>query len=180
MSADAAQRTRNASFEPRPHAFDPTLQPEFFDGVLTRRVIALLIDALILAVLVMLAVLVIFVFGIVTLGVGWMLYWLLPAATAVWAVLYYGLSFGGAASATPGMRLMDIEMRTWYGAPAYFLLGAVHAVGYWISVSALTPFVILVALFNSRGRLLHDILLGTIVVNNAARAAALRRPAFSR
>ena len=25
------------------------------------------------------------------------------------------------------MRAMDIEMRTWYGSPAYFVLGAVHA-----------------------------------------------------
>ena len=44
------------------------------------------------------------------------------------------------------MRVMDIEMRTWYGAPAYFVLGAVHAVVFWITVSVLTPFVLLVCL----------------------------------
>lgn len=170
-----AQRDQAPAFDVPPHAYDPLLEPEFFEGVLTRRVFALIIDALILALPVILAVLLIFVLGIVTLGLGWTLYWLLPAATAIWAVLYYGLCFGSAASATIGMRMMSIEMRTWYGAPANFLLGTVHAVTYWISVSALTPFILLIALFNSRGRLLHDILLGTVVVNNAARAAALRR-----
>ena len=45
-------------------------------------------------------------------------------------------------------------MRTWYGAPAYFVLGAVHAVVYWISVSLLTPFILAVGFFNARRRLL--------------------------
>jgi uncharacterized RDD family membrane protein YckC len=65
-------------------------------------------------------------------------------------------------------------MRTWYGAPCYFVLGAVHAVAFYISVSVLTPFVLLVGLFNQRHRLLHDIVLGTVVINSPARAAALR------
>ena len=73
------------------------------------------------------------------------------------------------------MRVMDIEMRTWYGAPAYFLLGAVHAVAYWFLVSFFTPLILLVAFFNQRRRLLHDMLVGTIVINNATRASALRK-----
>jgi uncharacterized RDD family membrane protein YckC len=39
----------------------------------------------------------------------------------------------------------------------------------------LTPLVLLVGLLNERGRLLHDFLLGTVVVNNESRAAELRR-----
>jgi uncharacterized RDD family membrane protein YckC len=66
-------------------------------------------------------------------------------------------------------------MRTWYGSRAYFLLGAVHAIVFWILVSALTPLILLVALFNTRQRLLHDMLLGTIVINNESRAQTLRR-----
>ena len=94
--------------------------------------------------------------------------------------MYYGLTFGSPASATIGMRAMDIEMRTWYGAPAYFVLGAVHAIGYWLTVSFLTPFVLLVAFFNHRRRLLHDMLIGTIVINNQGRAEALRRTDWNR
>ena len=43
------------------------------------------------------------------------------------------------------MRMVDLEMRTWYGAPCYFVLGAVHAIGYWLTVTFLTPFILLVA-----------------------------------
>ena len=92
----------------------------------------------------------------------------------IWAILYYGMTFRQPRSATIGMRIMDLEMRTWYGAPAYFVLGAVHAVVYWITVSFLTPFILLIAFFNHRKRLLHDMLVGTIVINNANRASRLR------
>jgi uncharacterized RDD family membrane protein YckC len=123
---------------------------------------------------VVLAAMFIFAFGIVTLGLGWALYWLLPPASVIWALVYFGLTLGGERSATIGMRVMDLEMRTWYGAPAYFVLGAVHAIAFWFTVSFFTPFILLVAFFNARGRLLHDIILGTVVINNAARAAMLR------
>jgi uncharacterized RDD family membrane protein YckC len=162
------------SMDIKPHAYDPALNPELFEGVLARRVIAFFIDFLVIAIPVALAAMFIFAFGIVTLGFGWALYWLLPPASVVWAIVYFGVSVGGARSATIGMRIMDLEMRTWYGAPAYFVLGAVHAIGFWLSVSALSPFVLLVAFFNERRRLLHDIVLGTVIVNNSGRAAQLR------
>jgi uncharacterized RDD family membrane protein YckC len=158
----------------KPHAYDPATSPELFEGVLARRVVAFMIDFLVISVPIMLGAMFIFAFGIVTLGLGWALYWLLPPASVVWAIVYFGVTLGGARSATVGMRIMDLEMRTWYGAPAYFVLGAVHAIAFWFSVSFFTPFVLLVAFFNERRRLLHDIVLGTVVINNAVRAAALR------
>ena len=85
------------------------------------------------------------------------LFWLAWPASVVWAIVYYGACIGGPHSATLGMRVMDLELRTWYGAPGYFVLGAMHAVLFWISVSFLSPFVVLVGLFNGRRRLLHDI-----------------------
>ena len=87
---------------------------------------------------------------------------------------YYGMTLGSPASATIGMRSMDLELRTWYGAACYFVLGAVHAVVYWISISVLSPVILLVGFFNARRRLLHDMLVGTVVINNASRAASLR------
>src|SRR6187200_1929817 len=164
------------SMDIKPHAYDPATQPELFEGVLARRVVAFVIDFIILAVPVLLAAMFIFAFGIVTLGLGFALYWLLSPATVIWALLYFGGTLGGPNSATVGMRVMDLEMRTWYGAPAYFVLGAVHAIVYWVTVSFLTPFILLIAFFNARRRLLHDMLVGTIVINNQARAQALRAP----
>ena len=162
------------SLDVKPHAYDPAANPELFEGVLSRRLVAFFIDVLIITVPVMAAAIFIFLFGIVTLGLGWMLFWLLSPASVIWALAYYGMTMGSAASATIGMRAMAIEIRTWYGAPAYFLLGAVHAVVYWVSVSVLTPFILLVGLFNTRRRLLHDILVGMALINNPARAASLR------
>jgi uncharacterized RDD family membrane protein YckC len=158
----------------KPHAYDPDLHPELFEGVLARRVLAFVIDFILIAVPVLLASMFIFVFGIVTLGLGFALYYLLPPASVLWALVYFGMTIGSHSSATVGMRLMDLQMRTWYGAPAYFVLGAVHAIFFWLSVSFFTPFILLVAFFNPRRRLLHDMLLGTVVINNPARAASLR------
>jgi uncharacterized RDD family membrane protein YckC len=152
-----------------PHAFDPWTQPELFRGVLTRRLFAFLIDVLVLSIPVILACVFIAVFGVVTLGLGWALFWLVSPASVIWALIYYGASLGGPHSATLGMRVMDLELRTWYGAPGYFVLGAMHAVLFWISISVLSPLVLLVGLFNGRRRLLHDIVLGTVVINSSIR-----------
>jgi uncharacterized RDD family membrane protein YckC len=154
----------------QPHAFDPSLQPELFRGVLTRRLIAFIIDLIVLSIPVILAVLFIAVFGVITLGLGWALFLLVTPFSVIWALLYYGATLGGPYSATIGMRVMDLEVRTWYGAPCYFLLGAMHAVLFWISVSVLSPFVLLIGLFNGRHRLLHDMVLGTVVINNSVRS----------
>ena len=54
----------------KPHAYDPVAQPELFEGVLARRVVAFLIDVLIIAVPLVLLAIFISVFGLVTLGLG--------------------------------------------------------------------------------------------------------------
>jgi uncharacterized RDD family membrane protein YckC len=156
-----------------PHALDPDGQPELFRGVLTRRFFAFLIDLVVLAIPVMLGVIFIAVFGLITLGLGWMLFWLVSPLSVIWAILYYGLSLGGPHSATVGMRVMDLQLRTWTGEPGYFLLGAAHAVLYWLSVSLLTPLVVLVGLFNRRRQLLHDLVLGTVIIDTSAGAMYL-------
>ncbi|HLZ01783.1 MAG TPA: RDD family protein [Bradyrhizobium sp.] len=152
------------------HAYDPYLEPELFRGVLTRRVIAFIIDVIVLSIPIVLAILFIAVFGLVTLGLGWTLFWLVSPASVIWALVYYGTTLGGPRSATIGMRVMDLELRTWYGAPGYFVLGAAHAVVFYISISVLSPLILLIGLFNARRRLAHDFLLGTVVINNSVRS----------
>lgn len=181
MSANDSNQTHATDWpggriDAQAHAFDPISQPELFRGVLTRRFFAFLIDLLVLSVPVILISLFIAVFGLVTLGLGWVLFGFVAPASAIWAILYYGLTLGGPHSATVGMRVMDLEMRTWYGEPGYFLLGATHAVVYWLSVSMLTPLVLLVGLFNDRRRLLHDIILGTVVINTSVRTVVSPEP----
>jgi uncharacterized RDD family membrane protein YckC len=162
------------SLDVKPHAYDPLANPELFEGVLARRVVAFIIDLVIIVIPLIAGWMFIFVFGLITFGFGWALFWLLSPGSVIWALVYYGVSLGGPASATIGMRAMDIEMRAWYGAPSYFVLGAVHAIVFWVSVSVLTPLILAVGFCNARRRLLHDMLVGTVLINNATRAAALR------
>ncbi|MET0219317.1 MAG: RDD family protein [Tardiphaga sp.] len=173
-----AQRSANGSWQgdtwrsngtpPRAHAFDPYVEPELFSGVLTRRMCAFLVDVVVISIPIILGVIFIAVFGVVTLGLGWGLFWLVSPATVVWPVIYYGMSLGGPHSATWGMRMMGVQMRTFSGQSGYFLLGCAHAVLFWASISLLTPLVLIVALLNGRRQLLHDLVLGTVVVNSSA------------
>jgi uncharacterized RDD family membrane protein YckC len=172
--ADGGPKQTRFDVDIKPHAYDPLLNPEYFEGVLARRVIAFLIDLVIITAPILLACIFIFLFGLITFGLGWGLFFLVVPGSVIWALLYCGATMGGPASATVGMRTVDIEVRTWYGAPCYFLLGAVHAIAFWVTTSALTPLVLLVGLLNERRRLLHDFLLGTVVINNERRTALLR------
>jgi uncharacterized RDD family membrane protein YckC len=171
-------RRIGVSIELKPHAYDPVTSPELFEGVLARRLIAFIIDVVIIAIPVVVALIFMAAATIVTFGVAAVLFaflWpLFGPLIVIWALCYYGYTFGSPASATIGMRVMDLEMRTWYGAPSYFVLGAVHAIVFWLSVSFLTPLILLVGFFNDRKRLLHDMAIGTVVINNPARAQVIR------
>jgi uncharacterized RDD family membrane protein YckC len=147
----------------RQDAFDPVRNPELFSGVRSRRIFAFLIDVIVIALLTFGAGVLVFFLGIFTLGLGFLLYAILPTATAL---LYVAFTLGGPQASTLGMRAMGLEMRLWYGAKPYPLLAAVHAILFWFSVSLLTPFILLVSLFSDRKRLLHDIILGTVVINS--------------
>jgi uncharacterized RDD family membrane protein YckC len=153
----------------RPNAYDPVLNPELFEGVLARRIVAFFIDLFVVGVPVVLMAMFILVFGVITLGLGWFLFWLLSPGAVIWTLIYYGMTLGSPHSATIGMRVVGLQMRTWYGSPAYFVLGAVHVVLYWVTVSVLTPFILLVGVVNERRRLLHDLLLGVVIINNPGR-----------
>ena len=147
----------------REMAYDPAVHPELFDGVRTRRIFAFFIDACFILALMVVASVVIVVLGVFTFGLGWFL------LALVWpfvAMIYTMFTLGGRHSATPGMRMTGVKMHTWYGEPIYPLLALVHGIGFWFSVVLLTPFILLVSLFSPRKRMLHDIVLGTVVIRD--------------
>src|SRR5262249_15702646 len=152
VMAEGDPRPIGVTVEVRPHAYDPVQNPELFDRVLPPPLLAFAIAVAVILAPVALAFVVIILFGLITFGLGWALLAVLYPGTVIWALAYYGLTLGGPASATIGMRVLEIEMRTWYGAPCYFVLGAVHAVAFYVSVSVLTPLVLLVCFFNQRHR----------------------------
>ena len=175
---DNEPRRIGVSIELKPHAYDPVANPELFEGVLARRLIAFVIDMIILAIPIVVAGIFMAAATIATLGLAGVLFFFLSPLywplIVIWALCYYGYTFGSPASATIGMRVMDLEMRTWYGAPSYFVLGAVHAVVFWLTISFLTPLILLVGFFNERKRLLHDMAVGTVVINSPARTEIIR------
>jgi uncharacterized RDD family membrane protein YckC len=146
------------------HAYDPDVDSALFEGVLQRRIIAFMIDLFIIAVPVGVLGLLSFMFCAFSLKMNWTLLWLLVPSSVVWALIYYGTTMGGPASATMGMQATGIEVRTWYGARSFPELGAAHGFLFWVLASALTPLVLIVAMFNARHQLLHDLLLGVVVV----------------
>ncbi len=158
----------------RQDAFDPVSNPDLFSGVRSRRIFAFLIDVVIIALLTFAAGIVVFFLGVFTLGLGFLLYAILPTAVAL---LYVAFTLGGPQAATPGMRALGLEMRLWYGARPYPLLAAIHALLFWFSISLLTPLVLLVSLFSDRKRLLHDIILGVVVINSAYHREYAQHPA---
>ncbi|MAB13832.1 RDD family protein [Parvibaculum sp.] len=134
-----------------------------FDGVVFRRLVALFADLLILIVLVSACYILLAIFGILTLGIAWLAFGLVPIVP----FLYFGYYLGGPTSATPGMSWQGIEVRTWNGRRPGFIQGALHAlVAYGIfAISSLVFFLtLLMPFFNSRKRFLHDYLCGTVVV----------------
>jgi uncharacterized RDD family membrane protein YckC len=149
-------------------AYDPETQPDLFDGILSKRIIAFVIDAVLIVALMIPAGLLVLVLGVVTLGLGWLLF---PPLFAIVALAYCGFTLGGRHSATPGMRTAGVELRTWSGQKLFPLLAVMPALIFWFSVSILTPLVLLVGLFTRRRQLLHDLLLGVAALN----AGALRR-----
>src|SRR4051812_41984516 len=167
--SDSGSAYRNAYPDSAPpHSLDPWLYPELFQGVLTRRLFAFLVDLVVLSIPVVLVCLFIALFGVVTLGLGWTLFWLVSPASVIWAIVYYGASLGGPHSATPGMRLMNLQLRTWHGGPGSFVLGACHAVLFWLSISFFTPLILLVGLFNGRRPPLPDKGVGNVIIKASA------------
>lgn len=132
-----------------------------YQGVLSRRAFAFIVDYVIVALLMLPAIVVVFLLGVLTLGLGFFLY---PVLFFIVAGLYFGLSVGGPSQATPGMRAMGLMMRRTDGNPIDFMLALVHLVLFWILNAVLTPFIVLAGLFTNRSRLIHDLLLGTEMV----------------
>lgn len=131
-----------------------------YEGVLTRRIMAFVIDYMLVALMMIPFAILVFVFGIVTLGLGWALFsFLFPAV----ALTYVWTTLGGANQATVGMRMMGIRLERLDGMRVDGLVAVVHTVLFWAGNVLLTPLILLATLFLERKRTVHDLLLGTVV-----------------
>jgi len=134
-----------------------TLRADALSGVRSRRILAVCIDLIFVSILVAL----LWVAAIVlTLGLA---LFFLPPLWPIVAFFYNGFSVSGRNMATPGMRMLDLEMRMQDdGSRVPFLNAAAQAVMFY--VSWFFPPILLVSLVDAEKRCLHDILAGVIIV----------------
>ena len=135
--------------------------PQAFEGVLTRRSFAAMIDVFAIG---MIATVLTIVVAVVTFGVGAVLLWLLLPVLPLLSIAYVGVTMSKPSQATWGMRLMGIRLERLDGRRVDGFFAVLHAVLFWASVTLLTPFVLLIGLFTDRRQLGHDLLLGTAMV----------------
>ena len=131
-----------------------------YDGVRTKRILAFMIDYVIVALLTIPFAILVFFLGLLTLGLGWMLFGVLGPTVAI---LSTWNTLGSTDQATTGMKMMGIRLDRLDGRPIDGLTAVVHSVLFWAGNVILSPLVLLVTLFSDRKRTLHDLLLGTVV-----------------
>lgn len=142
---------------------DPFTGESLFDGIRSKRVLAYLIDVAII-VLAVVALWFVGAFAVVlTLGLAKPL---LVLATALLPLAYHTWTIGGPRHATFGMRALDLKVVCWNGNSPDYLQAALQTVVFYISLSVTSVLILLVALFNDRGRCLHDYLSGCVVIND--------------
>lgn len=145
-----------AEREPAP-AFEA---PELYDGIRLKRSIAFLIDALLI-------------------GAAWLAWWivgglltfvtlgLLNPILVIGGVLlpfaYHTWFIGGDWSATPGMRVMNLRAVTTDGGRPGWLQAFVLTALFYFSIGVTSWLILLISLFNPRGRCLHDFLAGVLI-----------------
>ncbi|RMD94475.1 MAG: RDD family protein [Alphaproteobacteria bacterium] len=139
---------------------DPDRQAEFYADVPLKRFVAWLIDAVAILVLTVLvlpftAFLGLFFFPLLWLAVG----------------IGYRMAFLARSSATPGMWLLSIELRDRCGRRLDPGTALAHTLLYTVFLATMVVQAISVALMLSTPRRqgLHDIVLGTAMINRPAR-----------
>ena len=147
---------------------DPLDNPSLYAGVRTRRIFGYLVDLLVIGIFWGAAWLVAVMLGIVTLGLAWPL---LVVIVSFFPLAYHTLTIA-MGSATPGMWLFDVEVRSWTGKRPDFVQALLMTVIYMLTVWPTGLLILLISLFDKRSRTLHDMLSAVVVVRRSALQSA--------
>ena len=134
--------------------------PDDYESIRLRRIFAYAIDVLCIAVISIAATVVATFLGIITFGV---LTPLLVLGLALIPLIYNTLLVGGRGSATLGMRFMNVRMERMNGGGPDYLVAFIHAAVFYLTIAATSSLILLVSIFNPRGRCLHDYLVDTVI-----------------
>jgi uncharacterized RDD family membrane protein YckC len=138
----------------------PTVDP--FRDVLTRRVLAYLLDLVFIAIIGTLLGMLLTFLTILSFGLLSVLFVTLPAV----GVLYGALTIGGFNSATWGMRLVSLTVRRTDGGRPDFAQALIFSLLFYATVALTSWLILLVALLTPRKRALHDLLSGLVILRS--------------
>lgn len=148
----------------RPELPDPKTAPELFDGILTRRVLAYIIDLGILIGVTFVILLIGLIAGFITFGLGWAV---LPVVIPVVILGYYAMTLGSRMRATVGMAAMDLVLTPTRGKPLDGWRILIHPIVFWITWWIAWPVSLAIALFTPRREMVHDLIAGTLMVRRS-------------
>jgi uncharacterized RDD family membrane protein YckC len=136
-------------------------------GVMSRRCVAWVFDVFLIAILVWALWWILVMFGLLTFGLGFGAMSILPFVP----FCYNFLSLLGTSSATPGQQMMGLTVRRDYDLGPPTGLQALASVLLFYLTLATSGLLLVVALFTTRHRALHDIVSGLVVVRVRALTA---------
>ncbi|PWR04651.1 hypothetical protein DKT77_00125 [Meridianimarinicoccus roseus] len=138
---------------------DPDFHPEFYADTTIKRFVAWLVDTVLITLITLLAIPLTAFIGLFFLAGLYLLVGLVYRTVSLtrW-------------SATPGMRLMAVELRQLNGARFDLGMALLHTGAYMVmmTIFVLQAISIILMMTGSRGQGLHDHLLGTAALNQAA------------
>jgi uncharacterized RDD family membrane protein YckC len=138
---------------------------DFIAGVITRRCLAWVVDLVLIGLILSVLWVILFLFGLLTLGLGFGAMAVLPVVP----FLYHFLSLLRSSSATPGQALFGLTVRRDQDlGPPTGLQALIFTVVFYLTM-ATSGLLLLVAIFTVRHRTLHDLASDLVVV---------RRPTF--
>ncbi len=138
---------------------DPQFHPDFYRDVTSKRFFAWIIDVIIISILTI-------VISTVTI-VG---LFIIPLVFLAVDFLYRAITIASG-SATLGMRVMSVELRTYDGERLSSGMAAMHTLLYMVSFGIFLAQIatIFLMITSPRGQGLVDRLLGVVAINRAAR-----------
>jgi uncharacterized RDD family membrane protein YckC len=161
MPTNLPMRLSLGSSRPGAGIPDPLRNGEFYQGVLFRRIVAYLVDLVLIGAIYVAAFLSGLMINLATFG---LMSALIVVMLACVAPAYHVLTVGGPAAATPGMRLLGLEVRSFDGNQPDKLQAFIQIALFYVTVPTTGGWILLFALFNRYRRTLHDLLSNTVVL----------------
>jgi uncharacterized RDD family membrane protein YckC len=136
-----------------------------FEWIIWRRIFAFGFDMFLIMMLIVPAYLVMGIGGLMTFGLLWIFQ---PLLFLIIVLSYHTLTIGSPSSATFGMRIMGIEVRSWDGGRPDYVRALLQSILFYMTAFPTGFTILIIAFFTKNKRTLHEILSGTVTVRSDA------------